>query len=206
MRKFVFLLAILVIPLCLQAQSDTTLVYLEDIDSTIVKDVKYATTDNFTKQVLYPNDDVLVRKIVGEKLAEAHRYLMENHNLRIKVFDAFRPYSVTKLMWEIYPDDRYVADPAKGSRHNRGAAVDVTLIDEDGNELDMGTPFDAFTEKSHYAYEDLSDEVKANRKLLRDVMVQHGFEPLTSEWWHFDFKGWTRFSILDWDYEKAPKK
>lgn len=202
MKKLFFIITALVFILQIQAQNDTTIVYLADIDSTIVQDVKYATKDNFTKQVLYPNDDVLIRKVVGEKLSEAHKYLLENYNLRIKIFDGFRPYSVTKLMWEIYPDDRYVADPAKGSRHNRGAAVDVTLIDEDGNELEMGTGYDAFTVKSHYAYEDLPDSVKANRKLLRDVMDKFGFDPLTSEWWHFDFRGWTRFSILDWDYDK----
>jgi D-alanyl-D-alanine dipeptidase len=181
------------------AQVDTTIVYLGSVDSTIVMDVKYATTNNFVGKVLYPTDKVYMRKIVAEKLSEANNYLKQNHNLSIKIFDGYRPLSVQKLMWEILPDPRYVADPSKGSRHNRGAAVDITLIDERGNELEMGTPYDDFTEKAHYDYEDLSDEVKANRKLLRDVMIKFGFEPLETEWWHFDFKGWEKFSILDYE-------
>ncbi len=180
------------------AQVDTTIVYLGSIDSTIVMDVKYATTNNFVGKVLYPTDKVYMRKIVAEKLSEANRYLRENYNLAIKIFDGYRPLSVQKLMWEILPDPRYVADPSKGSRHNRGAAVDITLIDENGNEIEMGTPYDDFTEKAHYDYEELSDDVKANRKLLRDVMIKFGFEPLETEWWHFDFKGWEKFSILDY--------
>lgn len=179
------------------AQNDTSIVYLGDIDKSIVTDVKYATTDNFTGKVLYPTDKVYIRKIVGDSLAKAHQYLLNNYNLRIKVFDAFRPISVQRTMWEIYPDDRYVADPSKGSRHNRGAAVDLTLIDSTGAELNMGTPYDNFTEMAHYDYSDLPDSVKANRELLRDVMIQFGFEPISTEWWHFDFKGWENFAIID---------
>lgn len=190
--SYIFFLAVV------SAQVDTAIVYLGSIDSTIVMDVKYATTNNFVGKVLYPTDKVYMRKIVAEKLSEANRYLRENYNLAIKIFDGYRPLSVQKLMWEILPDPRYVADPSKGSRHNRGAAVDITLIDENGNEIEMGTPYDDFTEKAHYDYEELSDDVKANRKLLRDVMIKFGFEPLETEWWHFDFKGWEKFSILDY--------
>lgn len=190
--SYIFFLAVV------SAQVDTTIVYLGSIDSSIVMDVKYATTNNFVGKVLYPTDKVYMRKIVAEKLSEANRYLRENYNLAIKIFDGYRPLSVQKLMWEILPDPRYVADPSKGSRHNRGAAVDITLIDENGNEIEMGTPYDDFTEKAHYDYEELSDDVKANRKLLRDVMIKFGFEPLETEWWHFDFKGWENFPILDY--------
>ena len=190
--SYIFFLAVV------SAQVDTTIVYLGSIDSSIVMDVKYATTNNFVGKVLYPTDKVYMRKIVAEKLSEANRYLRESYNLSIKIFDGYRPLSVQKLMWEILPDPRYVADPSKGSRHNRGAAVDITLIDENGNQIEMGTPYDDFTEKAHYDYEELSDDVKANRKLLRDVMIKFGFEPLETEWWHFDFKGWEKFSILDY--------
>ncbi len=193
--KFLFLL------ICftglIQAQTDTSIVWLGEIDSTIVTDVRYATTNNFTGKVLYPTDKVYLRKIVAEKLSEANRYLMKNYNLRIKIFDGYRPLSVQKIMWKIMPDDRYVANPAKGSRHNRGAAVDVTLIDSIGNELDMGTEYDNFTVKAHPDYKNLPEKVLRNRKLLRDVMIKFGFRPITSEWWHFDFKGWKKFSILD---------
>lgn len=181
----------------LNAQSDTSIVALWQIDSTIVTDVKYATTNNFTGEVLYPSNNVYIRKIVGEALAKAQAYLHENFNLQIKVFDGYRPLSVQKKMWKIMPDDRYVANPAKGSRHNRGAAVDLTIIDSNGNELEMGTEYDNFTEKAHYAYSDLPQDVKVNRKLLRNTMKKYGFNPITTEWWHFDFKGWKKFSILD---------
>lgn len=179
------------------AQEDTLIVSLKSVDSTIVQDVRYATDNNFTNQVLYPSAKVFLRKIAAEHLAQANEYLKRNHNLRIKIFDGFRPLFVQKIMWEILPDDRYVADPAKGSRHNRGAAVDITLIDADGNELDMGTPYDDFTERASFASRDVSEKAYGNRKLLRETMIQFGFVPLETEWWHFDFKDWKNFGILD---------
>ncbi|MBN1300590.1 MAG: M15 family metallopeptidase [Melioribacteraceae bacterium] len=193
--SFVILFSTMVI-----AQHDTSIVFLGDIDSTIATDVRYATTNNFTGKVLYPTSRIYTRKIVGDSLVKINRYLLDNYNLRIKIFDAFRPVSVQKIMWEIYPDPNFVADPSTGSRHNRGAAVDLTIIDSTGKELDMGTGYDNFTEMAHYDYSGLSDEAKKNRKLLRDVMIRFGFEPLETEWWHFDFKGWKRFSILDYRF------
>jgi len=195
MKKIIFFLLLLTIST--NAQSDTSIVPLWSIDSTITTDVRYATTDNFTGKILYPTDKVYIRKIVALALAKVQKELSENHNLQLKIFDAYRPLSVQKIMWEILPDDRYVANPATGSRHNRGAAVDVTIIDSVGNEIDMGTEYDNFTEKAHYAFPDLSEEVKVNRKLLQDTMIRFGFHPITTEWWHFDFNGWEKFSILD---------
>ncbi|PKL89773.1 MAG: peptidase M15 [Ignavibacteriae bacterium HGW-Ignavibacteriae-2] len=179
------------------AQIDTSIVFLGDIDSTIATDVRYATKNNFTGQILYPTDKVYIRKIVGESLKSAQSYLIKNYNLSIKVFDAYRPLSVQKKMWEIFPNPNYVADPSKGSRHNRGAAVDVTLIDSNGNEIDMGTEYDNFTEKAHSDYPNLPEKIKNDRKILRDTMIKFGFEPIESEWWHFDYNGWNKFSILD---------
>ncbi len=181
----------------LNAQSDTSIVPLWSIDSTIVADVRYATIDNFTGKILYQSDKIYARKVVAEALSKVHQDLVKNHNLRIKIFDGYRPLSVQKAMWEIYPDDRYVANPATGSRHNRGAAVDITIIDSTGTQLDMGTEFDNFTEKAHPSFTDLPEEVLNNRKLLSDTMMKFGFNPITTEWWHFDYKGWKKFSILD---------
>ncbi len=196
MKKFVLIL--LFLPgIITSAQTDTLIVPLRAIDSTIVQDVRYATGNNFTKQVLYPSAKVFLRKIAAENLAQANDFLKNNYNLRIKIFDGFRPLFVQKIMWQILPDDRYVADPAKGSRHNRGAAVDVTLIDAEGNELDMGTPYDDFTERASFASKDVSEKAYANRKLLRETMIQFGFDPMETEWWHFDFKDWNKFGILD---------
>jgi D-alanyl-D-alanine dipeptidase len=101
-------------------------------------------------------------------------------------------------MWEPIKNPDYVADPAKGSRHNRGAAVDLTLIDlRTGAEVVMPTGYDDFTERAAHAFTDLSAEAVANRALLREVMVRHGFDPLPSEWWHYDFRGWERFELMD---------
>ncbi len=177
--------------------NDTAMVLLSDIDPSIILDVKYATKDNFTGQVLYPASKVYFRRIVAQKLAEVQRFLQQSgHSL--KVFDGYRPLSIQKKMWEIVPDERYVADPRKGSRHNRGAAVDLTIVRlADGTELDMGTPYDDFTEKSHTQYAALPEEALSNRRLLSTTMQQFDFLPFKTEWWHFDYKEWNQFAILD---------
>lgn len=183
------------------AQSADSLVWLHDIDSTILTEVRYATPNNFTGQILYKSDKVYLRKVVAESLSNAHKSLMRNYALRIKVFDGYRPLSIQKKMWEVMPDDRYVADPAKGSRHNRGAAVDLTLVDVTGREIDMGTPYDDFTEKSHIDYKKLPKNALTYRAILRSTMEKFGFEAMSSEWWHFDFKGWSKFPIMDVEIE-----
>jgi D-alanyl-D-alanine dipeptidase len=122
---------------------------------------------------------------------------LRRKGLSLKVYDGYRPLSVQKKFWAICPDDRFVADPAKGSRHNRGAAVDLTIVDAKGKELQMPTPFDDFTEKAARSYMQLPKKAIENRALLEDVMTRHGFVAMPSEWWHFDFRGWNRFEILD---------
>ncbi len=196
MKKLVSFI-FLIFYVSLYSQSDTAIVFLGSIDSTIVTDVRYATTNNFTGKVLYPTAKVYLRKVVAENLSKVNSYLLKNFNLRLKVFDGYRPLSVQKKMWEILPNENYVANPAKGSRHNRGAAVDVTLIDSLGNELDMGTGFDDFSKIAYTGNMDLPAEVLKNRKILHESMAKFGFDPIKTEWWHFDFKGWSRFSILD---------
>ncbi len=180
--------------------SDTVFVELRTVIPDIVLDVKYAREDNFTGMVLYPSAKVFLRKIVADSLESVQNYL-KTKNLQLKVFDGYRPVSVQKRMWELLPDPRYVADPRIGSKHNRGTAVDVTIIDELGNELDMGTPFDDFTEKAAPDYPDLSDEVKENRRILIDAMKRSGFNVLDTEWWHFDFYLWEKFSLCDFVIE-----
>jgi D-alanyl-D-alanine dipeptidase len=107
-------------------------------------------------------------------------------------------------MWEVLPDSNYVANPAKGSRHNRGAAVDLTLVDRNGKELEMPTGFDDFTERAHRNYSGGSAQALKNRQLLEDVMKKYGFIPLATEWWHFDAPGWDKFSILDVPFGAIP--
>jgi len=160
-------------------------------------DIRYATTNNFMKQPLYPIAKAYLRAPAARALADIQRELAPR-GLGIKVYDAYRPYRVTEAMWEPIKNPDFVADPSKGSRHNRGAAVDLTLINlSDGSEVPMPTGYDDFTERAAHAFMDLPAEALANRALLRDVMVKHGFEPLPSEWWHYDFKGWKEFELMN---------
>lgn len=160
-------------------------------------DIRYATANNFMKQTLYPSPRAFLRAPAAQALADVQRELAAK-GLGIKVFDGYRPYAVTVAMWEPIQNPDYVADPKKGSRHNRGAAVDLTLIDlKTGAEVAMPTPYDDFTPRAAQSFNDLPADVLANRALLNDVMTRHGFDPLPSEWWHFDFRGWERFDLLN---------
>lgn len=162
----------------------------------ILLDIRYAGTDNFTGRKLYSAARCLLRRPVAERLAEVQRELA-GMGLALKIFDGYRPWSVQKVLWEILPDPRYVADPAQGSRHNRGAAVDLTLVDAEGRELPMPSAFDEFSEKAHRDYMDLPEAALRNRALLEQVMARHGFTGPPTEWWHFDYDGWERFPISD---------
>ena len=174
---------------------DLRLVDLETLG--IPLDIRYATPDNFMKRVLYPSAKAYLRAPAARALVDVQRELAAR-GIGIKVFDAYRPYAVTVAMWEPIRNPDYVADPKKGSRHNRGAAVDLTLIDlKSGAELPMPTPYDDFSPRAAQSFNDLPPDVLANRALLREVMTKHGFQPLPSEWWHFDFGGWERFDLLD---------
>lgn len=165
-------------------------------------DVRYATANNFTKTVLYPFPAVFLRRPAYEALLNLQEYLMPL-GLGIKIYDGYRPYRITEKMWEIVPDDRYAADPKKGSGHNRGVAVDLTLIYlKTGQEMAMPTPYDDFTEKAHHDYEDLSDEVKENRQLLRTLMEAYGFVALETEWWHYSLKDPQKYPLMDIGFEE----
>jgi D-alanyl-D-alanine dipeptidase len=180
------------------ADPDKRLVEITDIP----RDVRYATTDNFMHQKLYPVAKVFLRRPAAIALHDVERELARE-GLGLKLFDGYRPYRVTVRMWRPIRNPDFVADPAKGSRHNRGAAVDLTLIDlRTGHELPMPTGYDAFTPKARQDFNDLPAEAIANRAKLRDVMTRHGFDPLPSEWWHFDFRGWETFELLDLPLEK----
>jgi D-alanyl-D-alanine dipeptidase len=172
--------------------------HLVDVESLgIPIDIRYATANNFMKKPLYPIAKAFLRAPAARALADVQRELA-SRGIGVKVFDAYRPYRVTEAMWEPIRNPDFVADPAKGSRHNRGAAVDLTLVDlRSGAELPMPTGYDDFTPRAAHAFLDLPSDALANRALLRDVMARHGFEPLASEWWHYDFRGWERFELMD---------
>ncbi len=172
------------------------LVELQEMIPGLHLDVRYATPDNLMNEQLYPVAKALLRRPAARALGEVQQDLA-SRELGLKVFDAYRPYEVTKKIWEPYKNPDYVADPAKGSRHNRGCAVDLTLVDGSGEELLMPTAFDTFSEKSGHDYQDLPEEAIRNRELLREVMERHGFVALETEWWHYDCQGWERFELLD---------
>ena len=166
------------------------------IDSTIVLDIRYATSNNFTNTVLYPVAKAKLRSAAAESLASIQKEL-RSKKLGLKIYDAYRPLSIQYKLWEVVPNENYVANPKKGSKHNRGAAVDLTIIDSLGNELEMPTGYDDFSEKASHEYMEISETARKNRALLKDVMIRHGFLPIKSEWWHYDFQGWEQFDIMD---------
>ncbi len=176
--------------------SDEPLVDLALIDPRILRDLRYATSDNFTQQVLYPTAKCLLRLSVARRLKRVQDHLVKE-GLGLKIYDGYRPLSVQKKMWALVPDPRYVADPAKGSRHNRGAAVDVTLIDIKGLELEMPTEYDDFTEAAHRDYAGGTPLSRRNRQLLFDALEREGFSGLATEWWHFDAPDWQKYPVLD---------
>jgi zinc D-Ala-D-Ala dipeptidase len=179
------------------ADPDKQLVDIQRFIPSIQVDVRYATTNNFMHRQLYPVARVFLRRPAAIALRAVQSELAADH-LGLGVFDGYRPYRITEEMWEPYKNPDFVADPSKGSRHNRGAAVDLTLIDlSTGLELAMPTPYDGFTSRARQDFADLPTDVLANRARLREVMTRHGFEPLPSEWWHFDFAGWQKFELMD---------
>lgn len=181
---------------------DKQLVDLGAALSSAVFDIRYATANNFMNRQLYDTPRAFLRCAAARNLRNVEKELAQQ-GLALKIFDAYRPYSVTVAMWEPIRDERYVADPAKGSRHNRGCAVDLTLVDSrTGEELPMGTGYDDFSETAGHAYTNLPEPVLANRRLLRDTMVRHRFLPLASEWWHYDCAGWEQYELLDLSFRE----
>jgi len=167
---------------------DSSFVELITLDPTLVLDMRYATPDNFLKEKVYDCDKCVLRKEAALALVKAQAVLRKQ-GYRLRLFDCYRPLDVQKKMWEIMPDDRFVGNPySNGSMHNKGAAVDLTLADSTGRELDMGTPFDFFGREAYHAYTQLSPEILSRRKLLKETMIQAGFSPITSEWWHYSYK------------------
>ena len=163
-------------------------VNIKTLSPEILLDMKYATADNFLGQVVYDCAECYLRKATAQALVAAQKdFVARGYSL--KLFDCYRPLSVQKKMWKILPGTHYVANPAKGSKHNRGAAVDLTLVEiATGKEVDMGTPFDTFSPKAHHSYTDLPKEVLVHRQLLREVLGKHNFKPIFSEWWHYEYR------------------
>lgn len=158
------------------------------LDESIVLDMRYATENNFVEEKMYECGRCFLRPEVAQKVVKVHRRL-QTRGLGLKMFDCFRPRPIQWKLWEKVPDKRYVSDPRKGSMHNRGAAVDLTIIDENGEQLDMGTTYDFFGPEAWSTYQDLPDTVLANRQLLKSLLEAEGFAGIRTEWWHFSYPG-----------------
>ncbi|MEI6692895.1 MAG: M15 family metallopeptidase [Chlorobium sp.] len=200
MRLIVFFF-VLVTALPLNASENMDYIDIQALDSSMVLDIRYATTNNFTGKVMYPVARCLLRRDAAFRLLRAEQHL-NKQGYRLIVFDGYRPLSVQKKFWAILPDERYVADPAKGSRHNRGAAVDVSLADLKGNPLPMPSDYDDFSVKAHRDYTGASPEAKKNCAILETAMKNEGFDPFPTEWWHFDAPGWESYPVSDFPIEE----
>ena len=181
------------------ADSSKVMVELKSLIPNLVYELRYAGTDNFMKQRMYPANTrhTFLRKRAAMALAAVQQKL-NAQGYGLKIWDAYRPYSVTERFWEMVKDERYVANPAKGSGHNRGIAVDLTIIElATGNELDMGTGFDNFSDTAHHTYTQLAPRVLQARTLLKETMEQNGFIAFPSEWWHYSLPNPTNYELLD---------
>lgn len=207
MKYWIFIVLIPVSTLFSQSASDE-LVNVKEFIPDIVIDLKYNTVDNFLSQKLYTTDECYLARNVVDRLVMIqdslrnirwHDGINYPQGIGLKIWDGYRPRSVQFLMWEILPDPTFVANPYTGSSHNRGAAVDVTLVDlATGQELEMPTYFDDFTAAASHTYMNLPANVIANRTLLKNMMTQYGGLSLyTAEWWHYSYSPATSYPLLD---------
>ncbi|MBC6110095.1 M15 family metallopeptidase [Pedobacter fastidiosus] len=178
------------------------LVEIKKAIPSIKLDIRYATTNNFMKQVMYQQARAFARKPVVESLKKIQAELKKK-GYGLKIFDGYRPYAVTVAFYQKASDKNFVANPAKGSKHNRGCAVDLTIIDlKTGKDLVMATPYDSFSAAAAANYMPVSSAVKKNRDFLIASMQKYNFTVLDNEWWHFDFNGWQYYALMDIPFEK----
>jgi zinc D-Ala-D-Ala dipeptidase len=175
------------------------------LDPRIKLEIRYATSDNFMSTPFYSSARAFLQKPAAKALLRAQHQL-EKQGYGLLIFDAYRPWYVTKMFWDGTPADKhqFVADPSQGSRHNRGCAVDLTLYDlKTGREVEMTGSYDEMSERSYPQYAGGTAEQRAHRDLLRHAMEQQGFTVFDVEWWHFDFKDWKQYPILNVEFEKV---
>jgi zinc D-Ala-D-Ala dipeptidase len=168
--------------------------------------MRYATDDNFLKRKVYPEDArCLLLPDTAKRLKKAADTLRQK-GYRLKVYDCYRPRAVQYEMWKIMPEPGYVADPKFGSNHNRGAAVDLTLVTLDGAAVEMPTPFDDFTPAAHHGYTGGTEASRQHREVLREAMEGAGFKRNKMEWWHYDLPGAKKLPVLDVPFTQSQAK
>jgi len=180
--------------------ADTTFVRLADYNNDFEYDLRYATENNFLKAKVYDCAECYTRVKTAKALIKANNDFMKQ-GYKIKFFDCYRPNSVQYKMWKIVPNPQYVANPVKGSIHNKGGAVDITLVTLRGDELDMGTDFDFFGKKAYHDNMDLPLEILHNRKVLKETMEKYGFWSVRTEWWHYNLSSASNERIADFKWE-----
>lgn len=183
------------------------MIELIKLDKTIKLDIRYATENNFVGKRVYPEARAFLQKPAASAVAGVHKRLAKM-GLGIVIFDGYRPWSITKLFWEVTPEDKrkFVANPANGSKHNRGCAVDLSIFDlKTGELIDMPSGYDEFTERASPNYAGGSEKQRANREMLRKLMEDAGFTVNPNEWWHFDHKDWEKYAIYDISFDDAGK-
>jgi D-alanyl-D-alanine dipeptidase len=187
---------------------EARLVELVTLDNTIKLDIRYATDNNFVGRPVYPEARAFLQKPAAKAVAAVHKKLRKQ-GLGLVIFDGYRPWTITKLFWDVVPEDKrkFVADPAKGSKHNRGCAVDLSIFDlKTGELIDMPSGYDEFTERASPNYIGGTPKQTANRELLRKLMEDEGFTVNPNEWWHFDYKNWQDYAIYDISFEEAGRE
>ncbi len=180
---------------------------LVKLDNTIKLDIRYAAENNFVGRRVYPEARAFLQKDAAQAVVRVHRKL-KNKNLGLVIFDGYRPWRITKLFWETVKKEhrKFVADPKKGSKHNRGCAVDLSLFDlKTGENLPMPSGFDEFTSRAAPDYKGGTKEERANRDLLRKFMEAEDFLVNRNEWWHFDYKDWEKYEICDLEFSEISK-
>lgn len=183
------------------ADSNKTLIAINKYIPNITLDIRYATKNNFLNQIFYPEAKAFARLPVIRALQKVQADL-NSQGLGLKIYDGYRPYAVTVAFYQNYPDSTYVASPWTGSKHNRGCALDLTLVHlKTGKALKMPTPYDT-TEETSWADAPVSNKkALRNRELLKAVMTKHGFTVEPSEWWHYNFVGWQGYELMDIPFE-----
>jgi len=191
----------------IQKDEENRLFELKTLIPSLKYELRYAGTDNFVGRPMYPRNTQItfLRKSPASALKRIEEELNQQ-GLGLKIWDAYRPYSVTVAFWDLIGDERYVANPAKGSGHNRGIAIDLTIVDKkSGQECDMGTGFDHFSDTAHHSFQSLPKAVLQNRALLRNLMEKNGFKAYEEEWWHYSWPDPIRFEVLDIPFSKLKR-
>jgi D-alanyl-D-alanine dipeptidase len=189
----------------LSPEDPKRLVELVKLDPAIKLDMRYATSNNFTGQVLYSEARAFLAAPAAQAVARASK-AANAEGFGLTIFDAYRPWRVTKKLWEATPrgpKKNYVANPKRGSKHNRGCAVDLSLHNlNTGMLVEMPSEFDDFSEKAHRDYMAVSPIAISNRAQLQRYLEAEGFVGLSNEWWHFDFTGWEQYPVMDIPFDK----